>query len=63
MGCKILAFSNEPYRRSHTNSTGLMDALLELFNLLEEYAPAWYSEELHNRALSALQGRPKPAEQ
>ena len=26
----------------------------ELFNLLEQYAPAWYTEEHHNRAVAAL---------
>jgi hypothetical protein len=29
-------------------------ALKELFDLLEDYAPAWYTEELHNRAAAAL---------
>ena len=28
--------------------------LRELFELLEDYAPAWYTEETHNRALAAL---------
>jgi hypothetical protein len=28
--------------------------LRELFQLLEDYAPTWYSEELHNRAAAAL---------
>jgi hypothetical protein len=27
---------------------------LELFKLLEQYAPVWYTEEHHNRAASAL---------
>jgi len=31
-------------------------ALAELVELLETYAPMWYTEELHNRAVSALQG-------
>jgi hypothetical protein len=31
--------------------------LEELYKLLEEYAPAWYTEEHHNRALAALLGR------
>jgi len=35
-------------------TTQLEDALLELYNLLEEYAPSWYTEEHHNRAESAL---------
>lgn len=36
-------------------------ALAELFELLEEYAPSWYSEAHHNRAVRALRqsaGRP-----
>ena len=28
--------------------------LRELFELLEDYAPTWYTEELHNRAAAAL---------
>ena len=32
-------------------------ALEELFGLLEEYGPIWYTEEHHNRALSALLGQ------
>ena len=28
--------------------------LQEMFELLEEYAPAWYSEDLHNRAKAIL---------
>jgi hypothetical protein len=31
--------------------------LNELFELLEEYAPAWYMQEHHDRAASALQRR------
>jgi hypothetical protein len=29
------------------------EALLELFELLEEYAPIWYTEQHHQRALTA----------
>jgi len=28
--------------------------LAELFDLLEEYGPSWYTEEHHNRAVAAL---------
>jgi len=28
--------------------------LRELFELLQDYAPIWYTEELHNRAAAAL---------
>ena len=31
------------------------EAFLDLFVLLEEYAPVWYAEDHHNRALAALQ--------
>jgi hypothetical protein len=34
----------------------LWDALKVLFDLLEEYAPMWYTEEHHRQALSALEG-------
>jgi hypothetical protein len=30
------------------------DMLVELFELLEDYAPLWYTEQHHNRALAAL---------
>jgi hypothetical protein len=36
------------------------EVLLELFNLLEQYAPMWYAEEQHDRALAALRSSPKP---
>jgi len=38
------------------------EVLLELFNLLEQYAPAWYTEEHHNRAVVALRSSPKSIE-
>jgi hypothetical protein len=34
--------------------------LREMFELLEDYAPIWYTEELHNRAAAAL-GELEPA--
>lgn len=34
--------------------------LREVFELLEDYAPIWYTEELHNRAAAAL-GELEPA--
>ena len=30
------------------------EAFRELFNLLEQYAPVWYTEDHHNRAVAAL---------
>jgi len=31
------------------------DVFVELINLLEQYAPAWYTEEHHQSAIEALQ--------
>jgi hypothetical protein len=31
-----------------------IEALAELYELLEDYGPSWYSEELHHRAEAAL---------
>jgi hypothetical protein len=36
------------------------EALAELIELLEDYAPSWYTEEHHKRALAALHGASKP---
>ena len=33
------------------------EVLQELFLLLEDYAPTWYTEAHHNRAVAALLGR------
>ena len=33
-----------------------VEALQELLNLLEQYAPTWYTEEHHRQALRALRG-------
>jgi len=32
----------------------IAEAFREMFNLLEQYAPVWYTEEHHNRAVTAL---------
>lgn len=39
---------------SQTQLAFVEEVFLELFKLLEQYAPAWYTEEHHNRAASAL---------
>jgi hypothetical protein len=33
-----------------------VEVFQELLNLLEQYAPTWYTEEHHRRALTALRG-------
>ena len=37
-----------------TESAEPLSILRELFELLQDYAPVWYTEEIHNRAASAL---------
>ena len=32
-----------------------VETFAQMFELLEDYAPTWYSEELHHRAEAALQ--------
>lgn len=39
---------------SESDVHSLTELLLEVQGLLEEYAPAWYSEDLHNRIEAAL---------
>jgi hypothetical protein len=43
---------NDLYRDQQYEIVGR--AFLELFELLEEYAPTWYTEQHHERAFSAL---------
>jgi len=47
------SFTERKYQ-SASERTRLIDALSELHDLLEEYAPSWYTEEHHLMAESAL---------
>jgi hypothetical protein len=38
------------------NEAKLVRALEDLFGLLEEYGPTWYTEKFHKQALAALDG-------
>jgi hypothetical protein len=40
--------------RSKEQGIDIKDALQELYLLLEDYAPVWYTQEHHDRALRAL---------
>jgi hypothetical protein len=53
-----LSFAERKYE-SASERTRLIDALSELCDLLEEYAPSWYTEEHHLMAESALYPRKK----
>jgi hypothetical protein len=43
-----------PAESSVTNASGPKEVLKEVFGLLEEYGPLWYTEELHNRFIAEL---------
>ena len=51
-GCESLERESS---RSRQDQKEVLDALKMLFDFLEEYAPAWYTEEHHKQALSALE--------
>jgi hypothetical protein len=46
--------SRVPDTMSQELSTHPAQVLFELFELLEEYSPAWYRQEHHDRAVGAL---------
>ena len=52
-GRKIAGSTSIGSMDSH-HSAEAKAALRELFELLEDYAPTWYTEEHHNRAAAAL---------
>ena len=45
---------------SRTQLSFVQEAFLELFKLLEQYAPMWYTEEHHNQAAAALRVHQEP---
>jgi hypothetical protein len=55
MATKMAILTNEPETETIEFNLGKVhDSLSEMYNLLEEYSPEWYAEEVHNRAQSAL---------
>ena len=54
---RIVGPSRVEHREHHLEHAGLdeaREALIELFDLLEEYAPVWYTEAHRERALAAM---------
>jgi hypothetical protein len=47
---ELLSYKSE----TELDRTRLVDLLAELQDLLEQYAPAWYTEEHHEKAIAAL---------
>ena len=52
-------FSSVHENGTPAERTLLVDALSELRNLLEEYAPSWYTEKHHRKTESALHPKKK----
>ncbi|HKV79409.1 MAG TPA: hypothetical protein VJP02_14775 [Candidatus Sulfotelmatobacter sp.] len=52
-------FSSVQENGKPTDRALLVEALSELRNLLEEYAPSWYTEKHHRKAESALHPKKK----
>jgi hypothetical protein len=46
-----------PDRESPTEASNARVVLEELFALLEDYAPVWYKQKHHDRAVAALLGK------
>jgi hypothetical protein len=42
-------------RQKLTKQTQIAEVYSEMFDLLEEYAPSWYTEDLHCRAAAGLE--------
>ena len=60
MATKMATLTNELETEAIEFNLGKVhDSLAEMYNLLEKYSPEWYSEEVHNRAQSALALFPK----
>ena len=49
-----------PANKFRAQAVEPLAVLREVFELLEDYAPMWYTQELHNRAAAAL-GELEPA--
>jgi hypothetical protein len=56
---KAESFSSVHENAIQSERKRLAEALSELQNLLEEYAPSWYTEKHHRKAESALHPKKK----
>ena len=57
--------SSGPRQKSDASKTQLSfvaEAFLELFKLLERYAPVWYTEEHHKQAAAAFRALQEPGQ-
>ena len=57
-GLKLVYIESAELKKKRAmNASNIRVVLHELYLLLEDYAPAWYTEEHHRRALNALLDR------
>lgn len=53
----IDAGKKAPLKFDQMRPANAKSVLADLFELLEEYGPTWYTQELHDRAVAALLNR------
>jgi len=63
---RLVAETPSPSLHCATVPAEVAEVYIEMFELLEEYAPVWYMEDLHNRAEAGLRAiramrKPSPA--
>jgi len=51
---QFIKFGHDANANGQAQFAFFEEAFREMFNLLEEYAPTWYTEEHHRRAVAAL---------
>jgi len=47
--------ANSSFNQALIAPSGVIEVYEEMFQLLEDYAPSWYTEDLHNRAAAGLE--------
>jgi hypothetical protein len=54
---ELIPAKSTPINRDQRRPVNPRTVLEDLFELLEDYGPSWYTEEHHNRAVAALLDR------
>ena len=57
---QFIKFGHDEDANCQAQFASFVEAFREMFNLLEEHAPAWYTEEHHRRAVAALGALQEP---
>ena len=59
-GTPFIKFGHRAKANCEAQFAFFVEAFREMFNLLEEHAPTWYTEEHHRRAVAALGALQEP---